>query len=101
MNRNDENARLMRRQQAERAMQVNAAREAAKAAGKEPFDLSRFYALWRDNPDAHLAANGVTTPPEECTRIWEESYYITHPEVQSLEEFVNRLKVSQAHGSFD
>jgi hypothetical protein len=98
---NEYHAKRMASQLAERALRLKAALEVAEISGKERFDLDRFYALWRDNPDARLASLGVIPPEEERRRGWEETYYLTWPQIQSLEEFVGVMKEAQANGCFD
>lgn len=64
------------RLKAQAAAELAQAEREAHAAGKEPFDLSRFEQLFMRGPQAAR---------EEGRR---GQYYISHPEIHTLEEFV-------------
>lgn len=101
MNRNE----LFRLQKAEqdalRANRLDLARAEAHADGKELFDLQVMDALWRDNPDMRMMAQGLTMSLEERIAEWSEKYYVQYPEVRTMDDFVAKMKVSQLHGFFD
>ncbi len=71
---------LFERRRAEAAAQLDEATRKAHEAGKEPFDLARFEELFRRGSQAG------------CERERRVSYYISHPEFQTMMEFVAFLE---------
>ena len=61
----------------------------AHAAGKEPFDLDSFEALYDTSSDL---AEGHVTPREAREREWRWVYYVNFPDVMTVRELAERLE---------
>ena len=70
-----------------REEQLIAAKSAAAVSGKEPFDLAKLETLCDTSSEGRLA------PLAERTADFERKYYVTYPNVMTLEEFAKVVEV--------
>lgn len=95
MNDNDRFKTMLKKQRAEEAKELEAAKERAKVDGKEPFCLDAFYATY--TPSAPPSKR----PREEQFREWEKQYYLSRFKVKTIEEFARAVELSDLYDGGD
>ena len=94
-------AAILARSRAAKEAAYAAARQAADAAGKEPFDLDVLDRDWPWNPDNRSKSMGNERPREVRIERWERVYYVEHPTILTMADFVAEMKRQQGLGAFD
>ena len=72
------------------AESVRQAREAAQAAGKEPFDFQALCKLY--DPSSELSSSGKLGDPAGTAASLEASYYLVYRSVRTIAEFAEALE---------
>ncbi len=93
----DLNARIKREcaeQAANDAAYLAEAKSRAIERGKEPFDLDRLDLFYSEHRSGHWG-----TPPTREERIerLEEAYYVSFPDIMTLEEFAKKMEVMDVY----
>lgn len=76
---------LMARNAKQRAEELALARADAEARGKEPFDLAVLETM------ADTSSEGRMDPEEERRARFEEMYYVSFPDVLTIEDFARKV----------
>ena len=72
------------------AEDLRAAKEAAAAGGKEPFDFDRLRTLY--DPSSELASSSAIVDPVPVAESLELRYYLDFPDVLTLSDFAEKLR---------
>ena len=99
---NQWSADLKAKQDAEYAVRLEQAKDAALANGWEPFDLDVMDELWHDCPDKLDAGLGIPIHRERRIKDWERFYYCSScTTYRTMAEFVADMIEAQLNGAFD
>ena len=79
----------LKEQKKSKAEDLKRAKATAKEIGKEPFDFQKLFTLYDITSDFVLVAY---KPSKNAEFRYEEKYYLSYPDILSIEEFAERLE---------